>query len=125
MINVAAPSDVEKLDPASCDGIGLVRTEFLVANGALRDEERQFALYRDLVAWAAGRPVTIRTLDAGGDKPIPGYTVAGETNPFLGMRGVRLSLRHPDVFRVQLRALARAAALGHLKVMLPMVTTTG
>ena len=123
MINVAAPSDVEKLDAASCDGIGLVRTEFLVANGALRDEERQFALYRGLVAWAAGRPVTIRTLDAGGDKPIPGYTVAGETNPFLGMRGVRLSLRHPDVFRIQLRALARAAALGHLKVMLPMVTT--
>jgi phosphotransferase system enzyme I (PtsI) len=101
-----------------------VRTEFLVANGALRDEERQFAQYRDLLAWAAGRPVTIRTLDAGGDKPIPGYTVTGETNPFLGMRGVRLSLRHPDVFRVQLRALARAAALGHLKVMLPMVTTT-
>ena len=65
-----------------------------------------------LVAWAAGRPVTIRTLDAGGDKPIPGYTVDGETNPFLGMRGIRLSLRHPDVFRIQLRALARAAALG-------------
>jgi phosphotransferase system enzyme I (PtsI) len=122
MINVAAPSDIARLDPASCDGIGLVRTEFLVAGGALRDEERQFALYRDLVGWAAGRPVTIRTLDAGGDKPIPGYTIAGETNPFLGMRGVRLSLRHPDVFRVQLRALARAAAFGPLKIMLPMVT---
>jgi phosphoenolpyruvate-protein phosphotransferase (PTS system enzyme I) len=124
MINVATPSDLDELDSASCDGIGLVRTEFLVANGALRDEERQFSLYRDLVMWATGRPVTIRTLDAGGDKPIPGYTVAGEANPFLGVRGVRLSLRHPDVFRVQLRALARAAALGHLKVMLPMVTTT-
>ena len=123
MINVAVPSDIQDVDPASCDGIGLVRTEFLVANGALRDEERQFELYRDLVRWAAGRPVTIRTLDAGGDKPIPGYTIAGETNPFLGMRGVRLSLRHPDVFRVQLRALARAATLGPLKVMLPMVTT--
>ncbi len=123
MINVALPSDIEDVDPASCDGIGLVRTEFLVANGALRDEERQFELYRDLVRWASGRPVTIRTLDAGGDKPIPGYTIAGETNPFLGMRGVRLSLRHPEVFRVQLRALARAAALGPLKVMLPMVTT--
>jgi phosphotransferase system enzyme I (PtsI) len=122
MINVAALSDLDGLDPASCDGIGLVRTEFLLANGALRDEERQFSLYRELLLWAAGRPVTIRTLDAGGDKPIPGYTVAGETNPFLGMRGVRLSLRHPDVFRVQLRALARAAAFGPLKVMLPMVT---
>jgi phosphotransferase system enzyme I (PtsI) len=122
MINVVAPSDVKDLDPSSCDGIGLVRTEFLVAGGSLRDEERQFALYRDLVLWAAGRPVTIRTLDAGGDKPIPGYTVAGETNPFLGMRGMRLSLRHPDVFRLQLRALARAGVLGPLKVMLPMVT---
>ncbi len=122
MINVAALSDLDGLDPASCDGIGLVRTEFLLGNGALSDEERQFSLYRELVRWASGRPVTIRTLDAGGDKPIPGYTVAGETNPFLGMRGVRLSLRHPDVFRVQLRALARAAAFGPLKVMLPMVT---
>jgi phosphoenolpyruvate-protein phosphotransferase (PTS system enzyme I) len=123
MLNVAIPSDIEGIDPASCDGIGLVRTEFMVANGSLRDVERQFALYRDLIAWASGRPVTIRTLDAGGDKPIPGYTIAGETNPFLGMRGVRLSLRHRDVFRVQLRALARAATLGQLKVMLPMVTT--
>jgi phosphotransferase system enzyme I (PtsI) len=67
--------------------------------------------------------VTIRTLDAGGDKPIPGYTVDGESNPFLGMRGIRLSLLHPDVFRIQLRALARAAVLGPLKIMLPMVTT--
>src|SRR5262249_38421037 len=72
--------------------------------------------------WAAGRPVTIRTLDAGGDKPIAGLTEAGELNPFLGVRGVRLSLRRLDVFRVQLRALARAAVVGNLKVMIPMVT---
>jgi phosphotransferase system enzyme I (PtsI) len=66
--------------------------------------------------------VTIRTLDAGGDKPIAGLTQPGELNPFLGVRGVRLSLRRPDVFRVQLRALARAATAGNLKVMVPMVT---
>jgi phosphotransferase system enzyme I (PtsI) len=66
--------------------------------------------------------VTIRTLDAGGDKPIPGFTVAGEANPFLGVRGIRLSLAHPEVLLVQLRALARAAAVGPLKIMLPMVT---
>jgi phosphotransferase system enzyme I (PtsI) len=66
--------------------------------------------------------VTIRTLDAGGDKPIPGFTQAGESNPFLGMRGIRLSLVHRDVFRLQLRALVRAAAHGPLKIMLPMVT---
>ena len=66
--------------------------------------------------------MTVRTLDAGGDKPIPGLTVEGESNPFLGLRGVRLSLAHPEVFATQLRALARAAAGGELKVMLPMVT---
>lgn len=122
MINIADPAELDAVDPAWCDGIGLVRTEFMLTGATLRDEERQFALYRRLVEWASGRPVTIRTLDAGGDKPIPGYTVDGESNPFLGMRGIRLSLRNRDVFAVQLRALARTAALGSLKVMLPMVT---
>jgi phosphotransferase system enzyme I (PtsI) len=65
----------------------------------------------------------MRTFDAGGDKPIAGYTVDGETNPFLGTRGVRLSLLHPEVLSTQLRALARAAALGPLKIMVPMVTS--
>ncbi len=64
----------------------------------------------------------VRTLDAGGDKPIPGLTPEGERNPFLGLRGLRLSLARPEVFRIQLRALARAAALGPLKVMAPMVS---
>src|SRR5262249_50705068 len=72
--------------------------------------------------WASGKPVTIRTLDAGGDKPIAGLTEPGDLNPFLGVRGVRLSLRRLDVFRLQLRALARAAVGGNLKVMIPMVT---
>jgi phosphotransferase system enzyme I (PtsI) len=124
LLNVAGLADIEGFPPEACDGIGLVRTEFL-AGAALDDEEGQFALYRDLVSWAGGRPVTIRTLDAGGDKPIPGYTVDGEANPFLGLRGIRLSLRHPDRFRVQLRALARAAAEGPVRVMLPMVTRQG
>ncbi|RXT57080.1 phosphoenolpyruvate--protein phosphotransferase [Bosea sp. Tri-44] len=122
MINVADLDDVAGLPPEACDGIGLTRTEFLVEQ-TLRDEMAQFEAYAGLLRWAAGRPVTIRTLDAGGDKPIAGYTLDGETNPFLGLRGIRLSLRHPDIFRVQLRALARAAAIGPLKIMLPMVTT--
>src|SRR5260221_9924286 len=75
-----------------------------------------------MVAWATGRPVVFRTLDAGGDKPVAGLTIPGESNPFLGTRGIRLSLARPEIFRVQLRALARAAALGSVKVMLPMVT---
>jgi phosphotransferase system enzyme I (PtsI) len=122
-INVADPAELDGLDPAICDGIGLVRTEFLFHGQArLPDEEQQFAIYRRIIEWATGRPVTIRTLDAGGDKPIAGLTQESESNPFLGLRGIRLSLAHPDVFRQQLRALARAAAIGPLKIMLPMVT---
>jgi phosphotransferase system enzyme I (PtsI) len=122
LLNIAAPEDLAGLDPAICDGIGLVRTEFLfeVSQG-LPDEETQYAAYRRILDWAEGRPVTIRTLDAGGDKPIAGLTIDGESNPFLGLRGIRLSLSRPEVFRLQLRALARAAVHGMLKVMLPMV----
>ena len=122
MLNIAAPQELDDLDPAICDGIGLVRTEFLFeAARGLPDEDRQYLVYRRILQWAEGRPVTIRTLDAGGDKPIAGLTVDGESNPFLGVRGIRLSLARPEVFAVQLRALCRAAVHGHLKVMLPMV----
>ena len=123
LLNIADPAELEGLDPAICDGIGLVRTELLFHDRhQLPDEEQQYAAYRRILLWAQHRPVTVRTLDAGGDKPIPGLTVEGESNPFLGVRGVRLSFARPDVFRVQLRALARAAVHGELKVMLPMVT---
>lgn len=122
MVNVGDPDEMLALDPAICDGIGLVRTEFLFdALGGMPDEERQVAAYRRLLVWADGRPVTIRTLDAGGDKPIAGLTAEGESNPFLGLRGIRLSLARPDVFRVQLAAMARAAVEGDLKIMIPMV----
>ena len=123
LLNVDDPGALAGVDPSHCDGIGLTRTEFLF-HGAqgLPDEETQLDCYRRLVAWARGRPVTARTLDAGGDKPIAGLTLENESNPFLGLRGVRLSLSRPEVFATQLRALARAAAGGELKVMLPMVT---
>ena len=123
LVNVDDPAGLAGVDPSHCDGIGLVRTELLFHGAAaLPGEEVQLDCYRRLVAWPKGRPVTVRTLDAGGDKPIPGLTVEDESNPFLGLRGVRLSLAHPEVFATQLRALARAAAGGELKVMLPMVT---
>jgi len=123
MINVADPAELATLDPAICDGIGLVRTEFLFHGRAgLPDEDEQAAVYAGILAWAAGRPVVVRTLDAGGDKPIAGLTREGETNPFLGLRGVRLSLARPEVFAVQLRALLRAAPAGDLRVMIPMVS---
>jgi phosphotransferase system enzyme I (PtsI) len=100
-----------------------MRSEFLFRDGApLPDEDTQYRAYRRFLEWAGGKPVTIRTLDIGGDKPIRGLTPEGEANPFLGLRGVRLTLAHEEVFRTQLRALARAAGHGQLKVMIPMVT---
>jgi phosphotransferase system enzyme I (PtsI) len=126
LINIQGLSDLDIAAAGHADGIGLVRTEFLFEpGGALPDEDRQSGVYQRIVRWAGARPVTIRTLDAGGDKPIPGVTFDGEANPFLGVRGVRLSLRRPPLFRTQLRALARAAVFGDLRVMLPMVTTPG
>src|SRR6202047_1691315 len=123
MINVTGLAELKELDPAQVDGIGLMRTEFLFQGRQnLPTEEEQYQIYKRMIEWAAGKPVTIRTLDAGGDKPIAGLTQPGDINPFLGVRGVRLSLRHLEVFRAQLRALARAAVSGNLKVMIPMVT---
>jgi phosphotransferase system enzyme I (PtsI) len=123
LINVAEPEELDLLDPAHCDGIGLMRSEFLFRDGKpLPDEETQYRAYRRFLEWAGGKPVTIRTLDIGGDKPIRGLTPDGERNPFLGLRGVRLTLAREDVFRTQLRALARAALHGKLKVMVPMIT---
>ena len=120
-VNIADPGDVDAIDIVHCDGVGLMRTEFLFSGEAgLPDEEKQFAAYRKVLEWAAGKPVTIRTVDAGGDKPVPGLTVE-ETNPFLGLRGIRLSLARPEIFRVQIRALLRAAVFGNLKVMFPMI----
>jgi phosphotransferase system enzyme I (PtsI) len=120
LVNIADPADVDRIDAASCDGVGLMRTEFLFG-ASLPDEETQYRAYRRVLEWASGKPVTIRTIDAGGDKPVPGFTVA-ETNPFLGLRGIRLSLARPEIFRVQVRALLRAAVHGNLRVMFPMVS---
>lgn len=123
-INLGDAAELDHLDPSCCDGIGLVRTELLFYrdDGALPDEQAQFEAYRRIAVWAEGRPVTIRLLDAGGDKPLPGITPEGESNPFLGLRGIRLLLRHPALLHTQFRALARAAVHGDVRVMLPMVT---
>src|SRR6201987_1552808 len=126
LINIQRVEDLDHADAQYADGIGLMRTEFLFGQQAgLPDEETQYRAYDAVLRWAGKRPVTIRTFDAGGDKPVPGFTVDGEANPFLGLRGLRLCLARPDVFLVQLRALARAAVHENLKVMFPMVTTPG
>ena len=123
-INIQHVDDLAHADGQYADGIGLMRTEFLLTGrGGRPDEEAQFAAYDAVLRWAGQRPVTIRTFDAGGDKPVPGFTLDGEANPFLGIRGLRLCLARPEIFAVQLRALARAAVRGNLKVMFPMVTS--
>ncbi|CAB1059205.1 Phosphoenolpyruvate-protein phosphotransferase of PTS system (EC [Olavius sp. associated proteobacterium Delta 1] len=122
-INVGTLEDLKLISPDHCDGIGLVRTEFLFDSGMeMPDEEKQFQVYKKLAQWAGEKPVIVRTLDAGGDKPVEGLTEKDESNPFLGVRGIRLSLLNEDVFRIQLSALVRASAHGNLKIMLPMVT---
>jgi len=123
LINIEGPGSLSHPAADLADGVGLLRSEFLYAReGEAPDEEAQFQAYAEVLRWAGARPVTIRTVDAGGDKPIRGLSEAGEANPFLGLRGLRLSLKRPAIFATQLRALARAAALGDLKVMFPMVT---
>ena len=123
LINIQRVEDLEHADAKYADGIGLMRTEFLLGGQPrLPDEETQYQAYDAVLRWAGKRPVTIRTFDAGGDKPVPGFTRDGEANPFLGVRGLRLCLARPEIFTVQLRALARAAVRGNLKVMFPMVT---
>ena len=122
-LNIASADELAAIDPALCDGIGLFRTEFLFSEKqGFPDEEAQYHIYRQTLEWARGRPVVIRTLDAGADKPLPGLTTGDESNPFLGVRGIRLSLARPDVLRVQLRALLRAAVHGPLRILLPMVS---
>jgi len=123
LINIQRVEDLYHPDAQYADGIGLMRTEFLLGKQAgLPDEEQQYLAYDAVCRWGGKRAVTIRTFDAGGDKPVRGFTTDGEANPFLGVRGLRLCLARPDVFVVQLRALARAAVRGNLKVMFPMVT---
>ncbi len=122
-IDINTLDNLSHVNPAYCDGIGLTRTELLFPSlEKLCDEETQFQSYLKLLKWAGGKTVTVRSLDAGGDKPIPGLTPECDANPFLGLRGIRLSLRRPEVFRVQLRAMARAAAEGPIRLLLPMVT---
>ena len=84
-------------------------------------EEEQFEHYKLLVTAAKGKPVTLRTLDIGGDKTLSYYDLPKETNPFLGIRALRLCLANPDIFRTQLRAALRASSFGQIDLMFPMV----
>ncbi|ABG04694.1 phosphoenolpyruvate--protein phosphotransferase [Rubrobacter xylanophilus DSM 9941] len=121
--NLGSPEEAEEALSWGAEGVGLFRTEFLfMERDELPSEEEQYAAYRRVVEVFGERPVIVRTLDVGGDKDLPGIDRPAEENPFLGWRGIRMSLDLPDLFRTQLRAVLRAAAHGNLKVMFPMVT---
>ncbi|CAN5646671.1 phosphoenolpyruvate--protein phosphotransferase [soil metagenome] len=124
MANIASSKEVAAALRAGADGVGLLRTELLFSgrSGPPRQEEQQDA-YRAVAEALAGRPLTLRTLDAGGDKPLGYLDQEREDNPFLGERGIRLSLAHPDAFGTQLRAALVVAADHPLRIMFPMVTT--
>lgn len=121
--NIAGPADLPACRAAGAEGVGLFRTEFLYMDRtAPPSEEEQYWVYRQVLEAMAPYPVVIRTLDAGGDKPIPYVGIPAEANAFLGWRGVRFCLDRPDLFKPQLRALLRAAAHGPLRIMFPMVS---
>lgn len=121
--NISTPAEVEMALANGAEGVGLFRTElFFLETPTLPDEEMQYAAYRRVVEGMRGRPVTIRTLDVGGDKEIPGIPLLKEPNPFLGHRGIRLSLEQSELLDAQLRAILRASAHGPVRVMFPMVS---
>ncbi|MGA3248591.1 MAG: phosphoenolpyruvate--protein phosphotransferase [Paraburkholderia sp.] len=120
--NLGSLTEIDVALEAGAMGVGLFRTELLFMDRrTLPDEDEQYNVYSRLAEAFHPRPVVIRTLDVGGDKPVPGIVFPQEDNPFLGWRGVRMCLDRPDVFKPQLRALLRAATLGNVHVMLPMV----
>lgn len=122
--NITRPDQVPGALAEGADGVGLMRTEFLfLERHDAPSEDEQYECYRRMVAECAGRRLIIRTLDIGGDKQVPYLNLPHESNPFLGVRGLRLCLRRLDLFVPQLRALYRAAKEGPLWIMFPMVTT--
>lgn len=122
--NVELPEDLPLIRENGADGIGLYRTEYLFLRSERGpSEEEQLAVYSEAAEWAKPHHLVIRTLDVGGDKLLPWLTGRPlERNPFLGFRGIRLSLERQDLFRTQLRAILRASIRGNVSLMFPMVT---
>lgn len=120
--NIASATEAGPAFAAGAEGIGLFRTEMLFMDREQAPtEQEQFLAYQDVVLASAGRPVIIRTMDIGGDKPVEYLNFGEENNPFLGYRAVRIYREYEDLFREQLRAILRASAYGKVRLMLPMV----
>jgi phosphotransferase system enzyme I (PtsI) len=124
-VNTGDTEGIKSLDWSKCDGVGLLRTEFLyMASDDYPDEETQFTVYSELAGNANGKEVIIRTLDIGGDKQAGYMDLPVENNPFLGYRAIRICLDRRDVFHTQLRAILRASAFGNVKIMFPMIVSS-
>ncbi|MFU0782009.1 MAG: Phosphoenolpyruvate-protein kinase (PTS system EI component in bacteria) [Thermoanaerobacterium thermosaccharolyticum] len=122
--NIGTPKDVDGALKNGAEGIGLFRTEFLYMNrNDFPSEEEQFEAYKYVAEKMNGKPVTIRTLDIGGDKKLPYLNMPDEMNPFLGYRAIRLCLDEIEMFKTQLRALLRASAYGNILIMYPMISS--
>lgn len=122
--NIEIPQELDELARHGAEGIGLFRTEFLYMNKEVSPtEEEQYQSYKELATKTGVNPAIIRTLDLGGDKFLSHLNPSNESNPFLGLRAIRLCLKNPDLFKVQLRAILRAAAHGPIKIMFPMIST--
>ena len=122
--NVDTPAAAAAAVELGAEGVGLLRTEFMFLDRpSLPSEDEQAELLGEIAQALDGRPLIVRTLDAGADKPLPAVPMEPEANPFLGQRGIRLSLARPELFRTQLRAILRVAAEHPLKLMFPMVAT--
>ncbi|MGO8692938.1 MAG: phosphoenolpyruvate--protein phosphotransferase [Rectinemataceae bacterium] len=124
--NIEVPEEVEGVLIHGADGIGLFRSEFLflgAVSGHIPDEEEQYKAYSRVISSMKGRPVTIRTLDIGGDKVIPELGAQDEKNPLLGWRAIRFCLSNVGLFKIQLRAILRASVQGDARIMFPMIAT--
>lgn len=121
--NVGSPEDLPMVQKFKAQGVGLYRTEFLFMGDELPTEEEQVEAYSKVIAACAPHLTVIRTLDIGGDKKAPALKLPKEPNPFLGVRALRLCLQRPEIFRVQLRAIWIASAVGPTAVMFPMIAT--
>ncbi|MFN2166899.1 MAG: phosphoenolpyruvate--protein phosphotransferase [Anaerolineae bacterium] len=121
--NIGSAADVPYAVAQGAEGVGLFRTEFLfMQRGSPPDEAEQFEVYLQAAQALGGRPLVVRTLDVGGDKPLPYWPMDDGANPFLGLRGIRYCLQQPECFLPQLRALLRVAVAHELRIMLPMVS---
>ena len=120
--NIGGIEDARQAITSGAEAVGLLRTEFLfLERVSPPSEDEQFSVYRDIAQAMQKKPVIIRTLDVGGDKPLPYIKMIEESNPFLGERGIRLCLNQPDLMRQQIRSILRAQEYGKLRIMFPMV----